>query len=83
MLAVARKNRESVVIGAADKSHGLMRVTILEIQGKTVRLGFETDWDETVAIHHQQVWEKSRSRSQMPHSQHAAEQPRERPPYSD
>jgi carbon storage regulator CsrA len=43
MLIVSRRNRESVVIGGADGFHRLFKVTVLGIQGRNVKLGFEVD----------------------------------------
>ena len=43
MLVLSRKNQQSVVIGGADGLRRLMKVTVLDIQGAKVRLGFEVD----------------------------------------
>jgi carbon storage regulator CsrA len=43
MLVLSRKNLESVVIGGADGFHRLLKVTVLDIRGAKVRLGFEVD----------------------------------------
>ena len=40
MLVLARKSQESVVVGAANESEELVRVTVLEVRGGTVKLGF-------------------------------------------
>lgn len=48
MLVLSRKNRESVVIEGADGFHRLLKVTILEIGGSNVKLGFEVDPDVRV-----------------------------------
>ena len=45
MLVLARKSKESVVIGAADNLQELLRITVLEVRGGTVKLGFEADDD--------------------------------------
>ena len=55
MLVLSRKNRESVVIGGDDGLHRLLKVTVLEIRGTNVRLGFEVDTD--VPDHRSEVWE--------------------------
>ena len=39
MLVLSRKIQESVVIGGTDGLHRLMKVTVLEIQGRHVRAG--------------------------------------------
>ena len=56
MLVLSRKSQESVVIGGADGLHRVMKVTVLEIQGRNVRLGFEVDAD--IPIHRSEVWER-------------------------
>jgi len=56
MLVLTRKNRESVVIGGDDGLHRLLKVTVLEITGGRVRLGFEVDAD--VPVHRSEVWER-------------------------
>ncbi len=56
MLVLSRKNRESVVIGGADGCHRLLTVTVLEITGTRVRLGFEAD--SGIPVHRGEVWER-------------------------
>jgi carbon storage regulator len=56
MLVLSRKSQESVVIGEADGLHRIMKVTVLGIQGRNVRLGFEVDTD--VPVHRAEVWER-------------------------
>jgi carbon storage regulator len=56
MLVLSRKRRESVVIGGADGFHRLLRVTVLEIKGASVKLGFEADPD--IPVHRSEVWER-------------------------
>ena len=56
MLVLSRKNQESVVIGGADGLHRLLKVTVLEIRGASVKLGFEAD--PGVPVHRQEVWER-------------------------
>jgi carbon storage regulator CsrA len=56
MLVLSRKSRESVVVGGADGIHRLLKVTVLEIRGTNVKLGFEVDAD--VPIHRSEVWER-------------------------
>jgi len=56
MLVLSRRSQESVVIGGNDGVHRLMKVTVLEIQGRNVRLGFEVDAD--VPVHRAEVWER-------------------------
>ena len=56
MLVLSRKNRESVVVGGSIGFEGLLKVTVLEISGGKVKLGFEAAAD--VPIHRFEVWER-------------------------
>lgn len=59
MLILSRRPKESVVIGGAGSLRRLFRVTILEIRGNSVKLGFEIDAD--VPVHRHEIWEKIQS----------------------
>jgi len=59
MLVLSRKSQESVVVGGADGVAPLLTVTVLEIRGTKVRLGFEAD--AGVAVHRWEVWEQLRA----------------------
>jgi carbon storage regulator len=56
MLVLTRKSRESVVIGGSDRFQRVMKVTVLEVRGEKVKLGFEVDVD--VPVHRSEVWER-------------------------
>ena len=56
MLGLSRTNRESVVIGASDGLHRLLKVTVLSIRGTNVKLGFEVD--AGVPVHRSEVCER-------------------------
>ena len=56
MLVLTRKNRESVVIGQPDGMQVVLEITILEIEGGRVRLGFEAD--NRMPIHRREVWDR-------------------------
>lgn len=58
MLVLSRRNQESVVVGGTGGVEGKMLVTVLEIRGGKVRLGFEVDAD--VPVHRLEVWERIR-----------------------
>src|SRR5205823_1187604 len=58
MLVLTRKNQESVVVGGAAGFAPLCKVTVLEIRGGKVRLGFEVDAE--VPVHRLEVWEQIR-----------------------
>lgn len=61
MLVLSRKNDESVVVGGLGRFEGIVRVTVLEVRGRSVRLGFEAD--QAISVHREEVWERIRSRS--------------------
>jgi len=58
MLVLARKSRESVVIAYAGDLRELVRITVIEIAGEKVKIGFEAKHD--LAIHRDEVWERVR-----------------------
>ena len=59
MLVLARKKSEAVVVGERSKAGFELKVTVLEIQGGMVRLGFEAGMD--IFIHRWEVWERIRA----------------------
>ena len=56
MLVLSRKASESVMVGGNDRCERRIKVTVLEIEGSRVRLGFEADND--VPVHRFEVWER-------------------------
>jgi carbon storage regulator CsrA len=52
-----------VVIGGADGLHRLLKVTVLEIRGTHVKLGFEVD--EDVPVHRSELWERIQAGQQF------------------
>ncbi len=62
MLVLSRKKLESVVVGGAAGFERLLKVTVLELKGNSVRLGFEVD--SSVPVHRWEVWEKIRAEGQ-------------------
>ena len=56
MLVLSRKNRESVVIGGGGGFDRLLKITVLEVAGGKVKLGF--DVDAAVPVHRLEVWER-------------------------
>ena len=56
MLVLSRKSRESVVVGGSASFHRLLKVTVLDVRGTNVRLGFEVD--ASVPVHRLEVWER-------------------------
>jgi carbon storage regulator len=81
MLVLARKSQESVVVGAADNLHEVLRVTVLEVRGGSVKLGFEAG--QEVPIHRGEVWERIRAESRVLETKPSAPQPKYRVPYMD
>ncbi len=64
MLVLTRKAQESVMVGGADGFERMLKVTVLDIQGGKVRLGFEAA--DNVTIHRQEVWERILATGQPP-----------------
>jgi len=59
MLVLSRKTEESVVVGGHERFEPMLKVTVLEVNGGRVRLGFEAD--EGIPVHRQEVWERIRA----------------------
>ena len=59
MLVLSRKSQECVIVGGSASFERLLKVTVLEINGSSVRLGFEADAD--IPIHRCEVWERIRA----------------------
>jgi carbon storage regulator CsrA len=59
MLVLTRKSQEAVVVGGSAGFERLLKVTVLEIAGGKVKLGFEVDKD--VPVHRWEVWERIRA----------------------
>ena len=59
MLVLSRKIQESVVVGGTVGFERMLKVTVLEINGFKVRLGFEVDRE--VPVHRWEVWERIRA----------------------
>jgi carbon storage regulator len=59
MLVLTRKSRQAVVVGGSGGFERLLKVTVLEIQGGKVRLGFEAP--ANVPVHRWEVWERIRA----------------------
>ena len=57
MLVLSRKSQETVVVGGVGGIDPLLTVTVLEIKGNNVRLGFVAA--DEVPIHRFEVWKKT------------------------
>ncbi len=62
MLVLSRKSNESVIVGGSEAGQRIFKVTVLEVNGGRVKLGFEVDAD--VPVHRFEVWERIRIDSQ-------------------
>ena len=56
MLVLSRRPEEAVVIGGSAAFERVLKVTVLEIKGSQVRLGFDVDAD--IPVHRWEVWER-------------------------
>ena len=56
MLVLSRRSQESVVVGGTDAVDRMLKVTVLEISGGRVRLGFDVPSD--IPVHRMEVWER-------------------------
>lgn len=56
MLVLSRKDGESVIVGGGAGFPCLCKVTVLQINGSKVRLGFEVDAD--VPVNREEVWRR-------------------------
>ena len=65
MLVLSRKSQESVVVGGADQTERLLKVTVLHVRGSEVRLGFEGP--PQIAVHRLEVWERIRAGARPDH----------------
>ena len=54
MLVLSRKSHQSVVIGGSQGLPRLLKITVLEITGTRVSLGFEGDAD--IPVNRLEVW---------------------------
>ena len=59
MLVLSRKSQESVVVGGSNGVECMLVVTVLDIKGGQVRLGFEASSE--VRVHRWEVWERIRA----------------------
>ena len=76
MLVLSRKNQESVVVGGSGSFDRLLKVTVLEIAGGKVKLGFEADAD--VPVHRLEVWERMCASGELGNPRASPKAPRAR-----
>ena len=56
MLVLARKSRESIVVGDAGSLQEMLRLKVIEVRSGIVKLGFEANHE--VAIYREEVWDR-------------------------
>jgi carbon storage regulator CsrA len=56
MLVLSRKNREAVMVGGGGGFPGLLKVTVLAVNGGKVKLGFELD--AGIPVNRLEIWER-------------------------
>ena len=81
MLILARKSQEAVVISGTSGFEQLLKVTVLDVRGGTVKLGFEAG--DEVPIHRAEVWERIRAESRAPDPKPVVPRPKHRVPSID
>ena len=59
MLILSRKIQESVMVGGGGGLDRVLKVTVLEVCGGKVKLGFEVDAD--IPVHRMEIWERMRA----------------------
>ncbi len=64
MLVLSRKSNESVVVGGSPGLPRVLKITVLEIAGNRVSLGFEGDAD--IPVNRLEVWARSNVTGPVP-----------------
>ena len=73
MLVLTRKTQESVVVGGGDAFERTLKVTVLEIRGGKVKLGFEAA--PGVPVYRWEVWQRRRGNGVPNHAPENAAAP--------
>jgi len=81
MLVLSRKKQESVMVGGCNGFERMLKVTVIEIRGGKVRLGFDASAD--LPVHRTEVWERIAAESRALHSQQDGARPKARAPNID
>ena len=81
MLVLSRKKRESVIVGGDSGGDRYCKVTVIEIRGGSVKLGFDASAD--VPVNRSEVWERIRVESQPSDPRQRFERLKGREPYGD
>jgi carbon storage regulator CsrA len=56
MLVLSRKKQQSVMVGGCSGFERMLKVTVIEICGSSVRLGFDASAD--LPVHREEVWKR-------------------------
>jgi carbon storage regulator len=81
MLVLSRKKQQSVMVGGCNGFERMLKVTVIEIRGSTVRLGFDASAE--LPVHRTEVWERISAQSRRPPLSRDREWPSELPLESD
>jgi carbon storage regulator CsrA len=81
MLILSRKIQEAVVISGTSGYEQVLKVTVLEVRGGHVKLGFEAGAE--VPIHRAEVWERIRAENRMREAHVITSRPTYRAPAID
>ena len=63
MLVLSRKNNESVVVGGGGGLARVLKVTVLEIAGGKVKLGFQVDAD--IPVNREEIWNRKSAQGEL------------------
>jgi carbon storage regulator len=63
MLVLTRKHHEAVVVGGSADFEHILKVTVLDISGGKVRLGFEAE--KNIPVHRWEIWERLRANGEL------------------
>jgi carbon storage regulator CsrA len=63
MLVLSRKNHQSVMVGGGGGFDRLLKITVLEVAGSKVKLGFQAD--PGVPVHRLEIWERMCASGEM------------------
>jgi carbon storage regulator CsrA len=66
MLVLSRKSQESIVVGGSNGCERLLKVTVLDIRGGKVRLGFEANPD--IPVQRLEDWQRCQASGEVVHS---------------
>lgn len=63
MLVLSRRTREAVLVGGGGGLLRVLTITVLEVSGGKVQLGFEVDAD--IPVHRREIWERLLARGAL------------------